>query len=103
MQTIFLQAGGDATTNLLFFFAMIGIFIFMIVLPQRKRSKEQKSFMADLKKGQRIVTSSGILGKINKIDDQIITLDLDGKTFIQVTRNAISKELTDAVYPNQSV
>lgn len=102
MNSLFLQAG-DASTNLLFFLAMIGIFVFMIVLPQRKKSKEQKAFMADLRKGQRVVTSSGLLGKINKIDDQIITLDLDGKTFVQITRNAISKELTDAVYPPQSV
>lgn len=101
MPSLFLQAA-DGMTNILFFLAMIGIFVFMIVLPQRKRSKEQKSFMADLHKGQNIVTSSGILGKINKLDDQIITLELDSKTFIRVTRNAISKELTDAVYPSES-
>lgn len=102
MQTILLQAG-DPATNMFFFLAMIGVFVFMIVLPQRKRSREQKTFMSDLKKGQKVVTSSGILGKINKIEDQIITLDLDGKTFVKITRNAISKELTDAVYPNQPV
>lgn len=104
MSNLFLQVGGgDAYTNMFFFIAMVGIFVFMVILPQRKQRREQKSFMEELKKGQKVVTSSGILGKINKIEDQIITLDLDGKTFIKITRNAISKELTDAVYPNQSL
>jgi len=95
----FLQAGGDPTTNMLFFLAMIGIFFFMIILPQRRRSREQKKFMGELEKGQEVVTSSGILGRINKIDDQVITLEVDNKTYLRITRNAISKELTDAIYP----
>lgn len=101
MPSLFLQAA-DGMTNLFFFLAMIGVFVFMIWLPQRRQRRDQKTFMTELKKGQNIVTSSGILGKINKIDDQIITLELDSKTYIRVTRNAISKELSDAVYPNQS-
>ncbi|MEL6142522.1 MAG: preprotein translocase subunit YajC [Bacteroidota bacterium] len=100
--SLILQAGGAGATNMLFFLAMIGIFFFMILLPQRKRSREQKSFMASLEKGMQVVTSSGILGRINKIDEQIVTLEVDTKTFIQVTRNAISKELTDAVYATKS-
>ncbi len=95
--SILLQAAGQGT-NLIFFLAMIGIFVFMIILPQRKRSREQKSFMEALEKGQEVVTSSGILGKINKMDGQIITLEVDTKTYLRVTKNAISKELTDAVY-----
>lgn len=96
--SFFLQSGAGAT-NLFFFVAMIGVFIFMIVLPQRKRTKEQKTFMESLAKGQEVVTSSGILGRINKIEDQIVTLEVDTKTFLRITKNAISKELTDALTP----
>ena len=41
---------------------------------------------------------NGILGKVVRIEDKIVTLDV-GKTQIQLTKNAISKELTDAIYP----
>ena len=57
--------------------------------------------MAALEKGDDVVTSSGILGKINKIEDEIITLEVGSKTYIRVTRNAISKEMTDSVYADQ--
>ena len=52
-------------------------------------------FVDDMQKGQQIVTTSGILGKISKIDDSIVTLEVSPKTYIQVTRAAISKELTE--------
>ncbi|MGB3548696.1 MAG: preprotein translocase subunit YajC [Saprospiraceae bacterium] len=102
MTNLFLQFGGGGANNLFFLAAMLAIFVFMIFLPQRKKSKEQKTFMSDLEKGQEVVTASGILGRINKIDDSIITLDIGtggSKNFVRVTKNAISKELTDAIFP----
>jgi preprotein translocase subunit YajC len=51
-----------------------------------------------LEKSDEVVTASGILGKITKIEEDIITLEVGSKVYIRVTRNAISKELTDSVY-----
>lgn len=99
---LLLQAGGDPTTNMFFLLAMVGVFIFMIVLPQRKRTKEQKTFMSELDRNQDVVTASGILGKIIKIEDEIVTLEVDSKTHIRVTKNAISKELTHAIFPKKA-
>lgn len=100
--TLLLQAGGSTSTNLFFLVAMIAVFFFMIILPQRKRTKEQKTFAEDLKTGKNVVTSSGILGRINKIEDHIITLEVDTKTYLKVTKNSISKELTDAIYETKN-
>ena len=97
--TLLLQAGGDLFTNGFFMIAMLAVLVFTMIIPQRRRSKQQKAFMSELAKGQRVVTASGILGIIDKVEEQIITLNVGNKTYIQVTKNAISKELTDAIYP----
>ena len=96
---ILLQAGGGIFTSTFFTMAILVVIVFTMVIPQRRRSKQQKTFMGGLAKGQRIVTASGILGTIDKIDDQVITINVGNKTYMQVTKNAISKELTDAIYP----
>ena len=97
---LFLQVGGGAmTTNLLFLGLMFFIFWFFLIRPQSKKQKEQKLFLSDLEKGDEVVTSSGIVGRINKIEENnIINLEVGNKLYIRVTKNAISKEMTDAVY-----
>jgi preprotein translocase subunit YajC len=48
------------------------------------------------------VTMSGIIGKINKIDDGEITLEIDGKTYIRFLKSAISKEMTEGLLKNKT-
>jgi preprotein translocase subunit YajC len=96
---LYLQAGGSLFTNGFFMIAMLAVLIFTMIIPQRWRSKQQKTFMEGLAKGQRVVTASGILGTIDRIEDKTVTLNVGSKTYLQVTKNAISKELTDAFYP----
>ena len=97
--TIFLQAGApSAFANMIPFILIIIVFWFFIIRPQSKKQKEQQNFTNDIQKGDDVVTASGMLGKINKIDNDIITLEVGNKTYIRVTRGAISKELTEAVY-----
>lgn len=79
-------------------FLIIIVFYFFIMRPQSQKAKKQDNFLKDLEKGAEVVTASGILGKINKIEDQIVTLQIDQKTFIRVTRNSISEEMTTSAY-----
>lgn len=95
---IHLLQASAGTLNLVFFAAMILIFWLFLIRPQAKKQREQKSFMDSLEKGEDVVTNSGILGRINKIEGEIITLEIASKVFIRVTKNAISKEMTDAVH-----
>jgi len=96
--SIFLQAsaGGiaDVLSKMWPMILIVIVFYFFIIRPQSKRQKEQMQFLDNLEKGAEVVTTSGIYGKISKIEEDIITLQVDTKTFIRVTRSAISKELT---------
>lgn len=101
MQTfILLQAGsGNAGIfNMLFFGLIILVFWLFIIRPQTKRQKEQNQFASALEKGQEVVTASGMLGRINKIEGEVVTLEVGTKTYIRVTKGAISKEMTEQVY-----
>jgi len=97
---IYLQASGNQTgiINMGFILLMFAIFWLFIIRPQSKKQKAQSNFMSDLSAGDKVVTGSGILGKITKIEDEIVTLEIDQRVNIRITKNAISKELTDAVY-----
>ncbi|MEL7123755.1 MAG: preprotein translocase subunit YajC [Bacteroidota bacterium] len=103
MDTLILLQSADQTgyLNLVFLGAMFVVIYFLMIRPQSKRQKEQKSFQTEIAKGDEVVTMSGILGKITKIEDDVITLEISSKTYIRVTRNSISKELTDAIYASK--
>ncbi len=97
---IFLQAapGGTDWSFYIFPAAMLLVFWLFIIRPQSKKQREQKNFLGSLEKGDQVVTTSGILGKITKIEEEIITIEVGTKVYLRVTKSAISKELTDAVY-----
>jgi len=93
----FLQAdSGGGIIQLVIFGAIFLVFYLFFIRPQAKKQKEQGNFINEVKKGDEIVTGSGIVGKINKIEDNVVFLQVDAKTFIKVMKSSISKELTDA-------
>ena len=87
--------------NFVFIGAMILVFWLFLIRPQSKKQKEQRSFVDNMEKGDDVVTTSGILGRINKIEDEIVTLEVGTKMYIRVTKSAISKELSDAIYASK--
>ena len=99
MDLILLQSADSAgMINLVFIGAMVLVFYFFMIRPQQKRQKEQKSFQEELDKGTQVVTASGIIGKITKVEEETVTLEVSAKTYITVTKTAISKEMTDALF-----
>ena len=95
---LFLQAGGGANAFVQFapLLMILVVFYFFMIRPQMKKQKEQQSFADTLEKGKEVVTASGIIAKINKIDGGIVTLEVANGTFIRVVKSAISKEMTEA-------
>jgi len=91
-------ASGAGYINLLFIGSMFLIMYFFMIRPQAKKQREQGNFAKGLSKNDEVVTNSGMLGRISKIEDDVITLEVGSKVYVRVLRNAISKELTDAVY-----
>ena len=92
---ILLQTGGAGMMNIVFMVAIFAVFYFFLIRPQAKKQKDQTKFVDQMEKGDEVITASGIVGKINKIDGNFVTLQVDTKTFIKVTKSAISKEMSD--------
>ncbi|MBK6860957.1 MAG: preprotein translocase subunit YajC [Saprospiraceae bacterium] len=76
---------------------LFGIMYVFFILPKTKQQKAQNLFITEIKKGDQVVTQSGIIGRITKIDDLVIELQLDSKSFIKVLKSSISKEASDAI------
>ncbi len=89
---ILLQA--NATGNFLLLAGMIAVFVFFIIIPQFKRQKELKKFRNELKKGDHVVTTGGILGRVTDIAEDSVTIVSDEKTKIKVAKQAIVKDVT---------
>lgn len=87
-------AGAATAQNSMFStMAMVAIFLvafyFLLIRPQSKRNKEHQNLMNNLQKGDEIITSGGIMGKIVKIDENIVTLALNDTTEIKLQKNAV--------------
>ncbi len=94
--SIFLQAAGSpGWTTPVLMGGMILVFYFFMIRPQAKKAKEQKKFVADMQKGDKIVTIAGIHGTINKVnDDGTLLLETSPGSYIKIERSTISMEWT---------
>jgi preprotein translocase subunit YajC len=75
--------------------AIIAVFYFLMIAPQMKRAKKEKKFSSELKKGDKVVTKSGMHGKIvelNEKDNSCVIETMAGK--IKFERSAISMEMS---------
>lgn len=98
MGAILLQAqpGGGMMMPIMLV-GMIAVMYFFMIRPQQKRAKEQKKFAESMNTGDKIVTSSGIHGRIVRVnDDATIVIEIDRNTNITLERQAISMEMTIA-------
>ncbi len=74
-------AGGSTEQQILGFLPIILMFVvlyFLMIRPQMKRAKEHKTMLEALKKGDEVVTSGGLVGKITKVGESYVTLDVSG-------------------------
>ncbi len=72
-----------------FLIAMVLIFYFLMIRPQRKRQKEIDNFRKGLQPGQEVVTSGGIYGKIKEINDNVVVLEVAHNVCIKVDKSTI--------------
>jgi preprotein translocase subunit YajC len=82
--------------TLLTFLPMVAIFVvfyFLLIRPQQKKQKEARAMLDALEKGNEVVTAGGVLGRIVKIDEQYVTVEIAANTQIIVQRAAISQLL----------
>jgi len=69
---------------------MVVIFYFLLIRPQQRKAKEQRQFLENLKRGDRVITTGGLVGEITAINDQILTLEIADKVRVEVGRPYIA-------------
>ncbi|CAI8300252.1 MAG: Uncharacterised protein [Owenweeksia sp. TMED14] len=100
MSNLFLQANSASSiSNFLPLIAIVAVMYFFFIRPQMKKQKQENKFRSQLVKGMKIVTTSGIHGKIIEVDEKTVLIESE-KTRLRLDRAAISKDLTAAVNPD---
>jgi len=74
---------------------IIVVFYFFMIRPQMRRQKELRNYRDSLQKGDKVVTTGGIYGKISEIQDNIIWVEIADKIRIKVDKSAILKDPSD--------
>lgn len=80
---------GDPITALLFPVGLLVLFYFFLIRPQSKRAKEHKGMVEALSKGDEVITQGGILGKIIKISETFVSLEISENVTIQVQKSSV--------------
>lgn len=89
-------AASGPATDAMGFLPLIIIFVafyFMLIRPQMKAAKEQRAMIAALQKGDEIITSGGIVGKVTKVADDFVTVEIATNTEITVQKQAVQSAL----------
>jgi preprotein translocase subunit YajC len=82
------QGGGFAA--LVPIILMFVIFYFLLIRPQQKKAKTHQEMINNLKKGDRVITSGGLFGRITNLDEQTATLEIADKVRVKITRGSVA-------------
>jgi len=83
------QSGGGMSSFVLILI-MFAIFYFLLIRPQQKKTKEHREMLNALKKGDRVVTTGGIYGRITGMDNTTLTVEIADKVRVKVARGNVS-------------
>ncbi len=75
---------------------IFGIFYFLIFRPQQKKQKEHQAFVTGLKRGDSVVTSSGIVGIVKDLNDQFVSLEVADGVVMKIVRGQVTTSLRDS-------
>lgn len=95
ISSAYAQAAGAASpeSSLMNFLPIILMFVvlyFVMIRPQMKRQKEQKSMLDALAKGDEVITAGGIAGKVTKVTDSFVSLEVSNGVDIQIQKSAVT-------------
>lgn len=101
ISTVILQAtgGGNMLSTLVPMVLIMVVFYFFMIRPQVKKAKDHKKLVAELGKGDKIVTTAGIHGKIVDMNETTFLIEVEGGTKIRFDKSAISLDATKASTP----
>jgi len=82
--------GGDLFMSILPFVLMFVIFYFLLIRPQRKQMQERKEMLANIRRNDTIVTGGGIVGKITKVEDAFLMVEIAKDVQVKVAKGTVS-------------
>jgi preprotein translocase subunit YajC len=99
--SFYVLQGAPPAQNPMFTFLMIGgmilVFWLFMIRPQAKKAKEQKAYIDNLKKGDKIVTIAGIHANVNKVnEDGTLQIEVNPGSYLKIEKSAISQEWSAA-------
>jgi preprotein translocase subunit YajC len=93
-------APGGEMMNLVLMVAIFGAFFFLMIRPQMKRAKEHKAIIDALQKGDEVVAAGGLLGRVTKVSENYVTVEIANNVEIQIQRPAVQLVLPKGTIKN---
>jgi len=93
-------AAGGGYESLILIVLMFGVLYFLMIRPQMKRAKEHKTMIEALQKGDEVVAAGGVLGRVTRINDNYVTLEVSSNVEIQIQRSAVQLVLPKGTIKN---
>ncbi len=84
------QGGGNPIAAFAPLIIMFVIFYFLLIRPQQKKAKQHKEYLAALKKGDYVITSGGLYGRIVEVENEVLTIELNKDLQVKVNRSFIT-------------
>ena len=88
--------GSSASMLIIYVVAFIAIFYFMAIRPQQRQRKAHQALLSSLKKGDHVVTASGIYGTVKRVEESMVVVEIAKGVSIKITRNAVANIIADA-------
>jgi preprotein translocase subunit YajC len=82
----------DILASLFPLIVLFGIFYFLVIRPQQKQHKEHKEMIAALQKGDKILTSGGIIAEVVKVEEDFLKIKTDENTFLKIEKEFVAKK-----------
>ena len=82
---------GGALGGLPFIMMMIAVFYFVLIRPQQKERRAHETFVGALQKGQRVITRSGLHGRVDTVDENTVVLEIADKVRVTVEKMSVAR------------
>jgi len=101
---IFLASNSEGNSMYTFVFmgAIFLVFYWFMIRPQTKKANEQQKFIQEMQKGDRVVTSGGIHGRILKVNDDTLLLEVDQNTKLKIEKSVVSMDFSKTLQSKTS-
>lgn len=91
-----MDQGGAAglLPSLIFLIFFVVVFYFLLIWPQRRRQRQHRELIESLRRGDEVVTSGGIIGKIKKVDEKTVTLEVGDGVTLKVLKTSVVERMS---------